>query len=202
MNCDFIDCTVSDVFENNIYDLNPHLKYLPIYKDIFERDKSKDKTKSSNEMWAIFILESFDEETNKYLAYPIDLRLQVIKEKEVNIEDELWKKAKERYSIDLMSKAEKSLKAIYEQLDARKEFLDANPYTVQWYDIDEQGKPMKAGNTLVPKYLKPAEKDKMVLETEDLYNALKRSQDLFVKDKNNRRVVGGRNESLSEQGKL
>lgn len=202
MNTDFIDCKVSDVFENNIYDLNPHLKYLPIYKDIFSRDKSKDKIKSSNEMWAIFILESFDEETNKYLAYPIDLRLQVIKEKEINIEDELWKKARERYSIDLMSKAEKSLKAIYEQLDARKEFLDANPYTVQWYDIDEHGKPMKAGNTLVPKYLKPAEKDKMVLETEDLYNALKRSQDLFVKDKNNRRVVGGRNESLSEQGKL
>lgn len=202
MNTDFIDCKVSDVFENNIYDLNPHLKYIPIYKDIYERDKSKNKEKASTEIWSVFIMECVDEETNKYIKYDNETKLQIIKDKKVNIEDELIVKARKRYSVDLMSKAEKSLKSMYEQLEQRENFLLANPYTVQWYDIDDKGNPKKAGNTLVPKYLKPNERDKMVLETEDLYNALKRSQDLFVKDKNNRRVVGGRTESLSEQGKL
>jgi len=202
MNCDFIDCTVSDVFENNIYDLNPHLKYIPIYKDIFERDKSKNREKASTEMWSVFILECVDEELNKYIKYNIEDRMQIVKDKKVNVEDELFIKARERYSIDLMSKAEKTLKDMYAQLDDRADFLKKNPYTVEWFAVDSKGLPMKAGNTLVPRFLKPNERDKMILDTEDIYLSLKRSQDLFVKDKNNRRVVGGRTESLSEQGKL
>jgi len=42
----------------------------------------------------------------------------------------------------------------------------------------------------------------MILEKEAMYAALKKAMDLFTKDKNERRVVGGREESLSEKGLL
>jgi len=193
---DFISCNVSDVFEANIFELNPHLKHIPLYKDLY-------KTKNaSNKMWAIFMLESVDEEINKYIKYSLDERIEVLKEMKIDTNDELFQKCRERYSIDCMSYPEKRVREAMKDLEDRDKFLATQPYTVQWYDVDEHGNPKKAGNTLVPKYLKPSERDKMVIEKDAMYAILKRSLDLFTKEKNERRVIGGREESLSEKGKL
>src|SRR5574343_2075882 len=117
MNTDFIDCNVSDVFETDIFILNPHLKHIPVYKDLY-------KTKNaSNKMWGVFILEAVDEETNKYIKYSKDERLQVLKDMGIDVNDELFQKCRERYSIDCMSYAEKRLKAAMDDLEERDAFL-------------------------------------------------------------------------------
>lgn len=194
---DFIECAVYDVFESDIFELNPHLKYIPFYKDLYKTENA------SNKMWAIFILESVDEDSNKYMKYTLEERLSIIKnEFKIDVNEELFVKCRELYKKDLMSFAERRLMESMKDIEDREEFLRGQPYTVQWFDVDDNGNPKKAGNTLVPKYLKPQERDKMILEKEAMYAALKKAMDLFTKDKNERRVVGGREESLSEKGLL
>ena len=48
---------VSKIFdiENNFWDQNPHMKILEPFSRLFKRDKSKNATNSSKEMWCIFL---------------------------------------------------------------------------------------------------------------------------------------------------
>ncbi|RMG73523.1 MAG: hypothetical protein D6711_10685 [Chloroflexi bacterium] len=51
----FVNSTEKFNIENNFWELNPQIKYIEPYKKLYDRDTTPDKSKSSKEMWCIWL---------------------------------------------------------------------------------------------------------------------------------------------------
>ena len=68
-------------YENkNFWEVNPQLVYIPPFSELYNKDKSKNKEKSSKNMWRIFFMSDPDEDKNKFYRIPEKERLEMLKE--------------------------------------------------------------------------------------------------------------------------
>lgn len=188
-------------FPENVWEVNKQLRFFPNYSELYKKDKSKDKHKSSNEVWCIVFMEDPDPENLYYRLSPED-RLEAVKEfnKDFDPEEELTKILLERYSFDILDSVERSFKSEVDSLVERAKLIRETKYTLEDYERDVKGniiyvagKPMKKPGTA-------SELDKMRASTLKIYEQYEQVKQLFDKNKGETRIYGGRKESLSERG--
>jgi len=168
----FVDIVACEVFEGNPFINNPHLKYIEPYSKLYDRDKSKDKKKASNEFYTVWILNSPDEQENKYLR----LKKERVKEMVDNIfkfdwEDKIFKQCLEDYPAKIMTIPERALSAIQQKVLEREHILRTEKYPDDIYKKDEEGRYIKAGNTFMK-----------VTYTHDVLDGMLKTSSLIMKD--------------------
>jgi hypothetical protein len=171
-------------YENkNFWEVNPQLVYMPPFSSLYSNDKSKNKEKSSKDMWCIFFMSDPDEEKNKFFRITEDKRLDMLKEvfhPEFDENDELILTCLNTYPHICLSSVERALKAEKEALAKRAKFLQEADYN---YDT------MK-------------DLDNAYSKTSKIYENFEVIEERFMKQKNQARVRGGRRETASERGEI
>lgn len=199
----FINIVTSEIFEGNPFDNNPHLKFIEPYKSIYNRDKTKDKKKASNEMYAIYIMSSPDEDTNKWIKLSEEKRKEIVSATfKIDWEDSLIKNAIEDYPSKCMTLAEVTLKGIRDKLSERDKFLKSCEYTANPYAKDSNGNYIAKGNTFLEDKLRPEKIDTMLKASQSLYKELAEAEKLFKIEKDNLIIRGGRMPTDLENGEL
>jgi hypothetical protein len=199
----FTSIISSEIFEGNPFINNPHLKHISPYKEIYDRDKSKDKRKSSNEIYAIFIMTSPDEEENKYIKLSEEKRKELVETHfKINWNDKLIIEGLKDYPKKCMSIAELTLQGIQNKILERDAFLKSCPYTNDIYAKDSNGNFIAKGNTFLIDKLPPEKIDKMLRETAALYKEYSEAQKFFRIEKDNLIIRGGRMATDMESGEL
>ena len=199
----FVNITVAEIFEGNPFINNSHLKYIEPYKSLYDRDKSKDKKKASNEFYAIFIMSSADESINKWMKLSEEKRKEIVSNHfKVDWEDKLIKDCIADYPTKCMGIAEKTLKAIQDKLLERDRFLKNCPYLEDVYMRDDEGKMISRGNSFAKIEMTPDKIDKMISNSAALYKELFECQKLFAIEKDNISIRGQRRATDTEDGTL
>jgi hypothetical protein len=165
----------------NFWEVNPQLVYIPPFSSLYATDKSKEKTKSSKDMWCIFFMSDPDEEKNKFYRIPEKERLEMLKEvynPEFDVENELVSECIIKYPSICLTAVERALKDEKDALAKRAVFLAKADYN---YDT------MK-------------DLDNAFSKTSKIYENFEAIEERFLKQKNQSRVKGGRRESASEKG--
>ena len=119
--------------DENFWILNPQLIYMQPFSDLYLRDKSKEKIKSSQEMWCIFFLSDPDESENIFYRIPYEQRLQMLKETyypDLNESDELFEKCKDAYVYTCLSTIERTVKEQKDFLVKRTKALINMEYNI------------------------------------------------------------------------
>ena len=111
--------------ELNFWELNPHLKYVKPFSQLYKEDKSKNKEQSSKTMWCIVWMVDPDEDINRYYRLQEDLRMETCKEfnPKFNENDPLTKECWDAYPNVCLTTIERILKEEKEFLVKRSEFL-------------------------------------------------------------------------------
>lgn len=199
----FVDIVASEVFVGNPYINNPHLMFIEPYKTLYDRDKSKDKKKASNEFYSIFVVSSPDEKENRWMKLSDEKKKEIIAENfKIDWDDEVIKQGIIDYPSKCMGIAERTLRAIQDKLLERDKFLKESPYTMDYYKKDEFGKYISRGNAFVFSSLPPKEIDSMIKLTTPLYEELAKAQKLFAIEKDNISIRGQRRATDFEDGSL
>lgn len=203
MDSNFVNMVTAELFVGDPYSGNPHLKYIEPYKTLYNRDKSKDKKKACNEFYAVYIMSSPDEDTNKWIKLSEEKRKEVVAAQfKIDWEDKIIKECINDYPSKCMSFAEVTLKAIRDKLDERDKFLKNSPYTTDIYARDKEGNYISKGNTFLVDKLSPDKIDSMIKTTAALYKELSEAEALFKIEKENLQIRGGRRPTDTETGEL
>lgn len=199
----FCIVTAAEIFEGNPFVNNPHLKHIEPFKTLYDRDKTDDKRRASNEFYAMFVMCSPDESVNKWIKLPEEERKEVVKKNiKIDWEDKTFKECLEIYPQLCMTIAEKTLKGIHDKLIERDKFLKESPYTMDYYMKDVNGVYVSRGNSFVLSSLPPKEIDVMIKNSVPLYKELSEAQKLFNIDKDNFSIKGQRRVTDTEDGTL
>lgn len=115
---------------------NTQFLLLPAISKLHKSDKSKDKVKSSNIMWAIALL--VEREENVFSELPTEERVKIIGsdfigDKSFTFEN-LGPEVDEYTSIRL-SQAERSLASWRDKLNERDKFISEQKYTEETYEM-------------------------------------------------------------------
>jgi len=199
----FVDIKACEVFESNPFINNNHLKYIEPYSQLYERDKSKDKKRASNEFYAIWVLNSPDEQENKYLRLSKDKIKKLVEERfKIDWEDKLFKQCLEDYPSKIMTIPERALSAIQQKVLEREHILRTEKYPDDIYKKDEQGKYIKAGNTFMKVTYTHDVLDGMLKTSSLIMKDYKECAKMFAIEKDNISIRGQRRATDFEDGSL
>jgi hypothetical protein len=160
---------------SNFWKVNPQL--VLIFKDFYEEDKSKDKSKSSSLLWCI-MLYADNSESNKYHNLTQKERLILItKELDSNFNPEQYKEEIKKYESLFLTKVQKSLRNLELKLEERDEFIASHKYDEMTYEM----------------------LDKMLAASDKLYKLLAAAIAEFEKEEIAETVKGGVIESATEK---
>ena len=115
----------------NFWEANPQLVYMPPFSYLYSSDKSKDKAKSSKDMWCIFFMSDPDEDKNKFYRIPEKERLDMLQEvynPEFDVENELVQECILKYPSLCLTAVERALKDEKDALSKRAKFLASATY--------------------------------------------------------------------------
>lgn len=175
--------TLNKNSSGNFWDLNPHMIYVEPFSHLYSADKSKDKDKSSKDMWCILWLTDPDEEVNKY--YRIvdrEERIDICKafNPEFDVDHPQIQASLERYPYLCMNADELAYKLQKDQLIEISQFLSNQPIQMDTIKdiIDLKAK--------MPK----------------IYQDFEKIDKLFQKNKSEQRIFGGRKQTARERGQI
>ena len=178
----FVNITKTMNGDENFWELNPHMIYVPPFADLYTRDKSKNKDESSKHMWCIVWMVDPDEEINKYYRIPKEERLTICQSynklfdpTDLDIED-----CMNQYPYLCMSADELAYKQQKDQLIEISQFL-----STQEIAMDTIADIIKL-KSLLPKIFQDFEK----------------IEKTFIKTKASTRVFGQRSLNMREDGRL
>jgi hypothetical protein len=175
---------VSKIFdiENNFWDQNPHMKILEPFSRLFKRDKSKNATNSSKEMWCIFLYQDPHPSKNPLYNLPPEDRKEQIKDGfyPIDWEDKDIKVCMEAWTEKCLTDVERNFKGWRDKLVERDKFLACQPY-----DLDN-------GDAL----------DRMLSNTKKLWDAYKSARDEMLQEENKLVGKGQRKMTVSEKAVL
>lgn len=169
--------------DSNFWEQNPQLAYMAPFSKLYQKDKGKEKDRSSKQMWVIFFMCDPDEDKNKFYRIGYDTRLAMLKETYFagfNEADELIQECMAAYPERCLTAVEKSLKQEIDSMSALVNYITTIDYeSISLDDI----KKLVAIRAQTPKVM-------------DNYEKL---QAKFMKEKVETRLRGGRKESKSEK---
>lgn len=170
----------------NFWEMNQQLIYLSPFSKLYQRDKSKDKEKSSKEMWMVFFLCDPDEEKNKFYRIEYNERLKMLKDtfypafKEY---DEVIQECLEAYPAKCLTAVERALKQEIDSMTGLVNYITSFNYDD--ISLDDINKLVRI-RAQTPKVMENYEK----------------LQSKFIKQKKESRLRGGRKESKRESKQL
>jgi len=170
-----------DYSENqNFWDLNPLMINVDPFRQLYSKDKSKNKEVSSKHMWCIVWMSDPDEEVNKYYRVPLEERLEICKNfnKDFSLTDKLIEPCLEKYPYLCLSADELAYKQQKDQLIEISKFLSQQEIS---FDTVESIIKLKS---MLPK----------------IYADFEKVEKLFIKTKSENRIHGGRKQTVRERG--
>lgn len=187
----------------NFWNDNMQLSLMKPFSDLYSRDETKDKIKSSKDMVVIFFMCDPDPEKNKFYRIQPDQRLEMLKDTyhpDFDQEDEVIKECLERYPYLCMTAIKRALKEEIDTMVDRANTLRNSPYTLDYYLLDEEGEyvlsnsgaPIKMTGTAAQLDSLRSKTSKLMLD----YEAIEQK---FIKEKTESRIKGGRRRNKSEK---
>ena len=178
--------------DENYWAMNPIMKTIKIFNDLFESDKSKGKTSSSKLMWAIALYID-PSEYNPWRTTSNDDKKELIatdylKNPSFNWEDPEILSLLDAYEDKCLTLAEKELVRFEKKLSQRGAFIDRTDYSLDEYN-EETGKIVKGTADQL---------DKMMVNTSKIYDQLKLISAMFSKETGGH-LKGDSKESASEK---
>lgn len=166
----------------NFWTSNPNMLVVAKFKDLYDKDKSKNREDSSRLMWAISLYCDLNDK-NPWRNMPDREKKMLIKEdylrdKKFDWEDKLIKDLIHVYTELVLSVPEKALRNFNLKLIERQTFIDNTKYDMENAD----------------------QLDKMMLNTSKIYSQYEEILHMFKEEKNSGKTKGGIKESASEQG--
>lgn len=133
---------ISDIRpDNNFWEDNPQLKYISEFKELYDLDKTKDKSFSSKQLWAVALFS--DAAKSTLYAMPEEDRKNEIIENVLTSQHK-WedlKKAIEAYPKHCMSKKQRVFKSWGDKLDEFERFIATQKYNMgNWDDVSKMQK--------------------------------------------------------------
>ena len=117
----------------NFWKLYSTFKVPKIYKEFYNSDKSKNKTTSSNIMWALTFI--FDKSIdNPYKTLQIEDKIEVINEdilNNVNFSWEEYKEIKDFTKKIFMTEIERTYYSFMEKIEERRKLIETSVYTLE-----------------------------------------------------------------------
>ena len=114
----------------NFWELNPHLRYVRPFSELYAEDTSKDKDTSSKHMWCVFYLSEPDENINLYYRLPLDQLIDTCKNFNPNFDydNELIQNCIKEYPETCLTVMERMLKITKDLFKKRTLFLKEADY--------------------------------------------------------------------------
>lgn len=180
----------------NFWENNPTLKVAGPFKDLYTKDKSRNKAVSSKLMWAVALIW---DRSSKFYNQPEDGpdgKIALIFEDYYG-DPEYYSKNKDKvnelrdfYRKLQESHAERTLRGIEEKLEERDTFLKETSYTM---GIEgERGFMYGTVDTL----------DRMMSNTKKLYDMWEEARKLVTQEKEKGQTMGGGQESLTDADEI
>ena len=145
---------VLDTFEayqnkkTTFWELFPQIKFVTGFKVLYDNDKTKNKKKSSEIVWAIALLADPD---TVFDSIPLHQRREQIAKNFLKDEKFDWPRYEHlvvEYENLVMTPAQKDLKGWERNLLKRRMFLDEQEYSLDEFDEDANGKRILIKGTL------------------------------------------------------
>jgi len=189
--------TLSKVWNTNenYWILNPMMVGMPIFSNLYKKDKSKDKTDSSSLMWAIACFVD-PNKGNTYRNVSIEDKKALINEAILHDSKFNWEHPEilefiDTYTDLCLTIAEKQLIRFEKKLIQRGDFIDKTDYSLDSYD--ESNRTIKGTADQL---------DKMMVATGKIYDQLEDIKAKITKESAEGTLRGGATESASESGEL
>jgi hypothetical protein len=125
--------------DQNFWELNPHLRFVKPFSELYSEDTSKNKLQSSKDMWCIFYLSEPDENINLYYRLNNDEILDVCKSFNplFDEDNDLINLCMKEYPEVCLTVIERMLKVTKDFLKKRNNFLKEVDYNLDTMrDID------------------------------------------------------------------
>jgi hypothetical protein len=187
----------------NFWDNNYQIALIQPFKKLYDRDKTKDKSVSSKEMWCIWLYQDPSTD-NKIGKLPKEQKIESIHTyySDFDFDDEDIKECIESYDMYCLTPAAKAFKEEEASLIKRAKFMAEKEYT-----FDEVAKDSKGAHIFVagkPLILKgtATELDRMRANTLKIYQQYAEVVKMFSDEENNVRIWGGGTEGLLDEGGL
>lgn len=182
--------------DENYWQLNPIMKTIPKFKVLFDKDKSKNKQKSSKIMWAIALFLDPNEH-NVWRNTRKEDKTKLIEEDFMKGEDFKFSyppviELLEEYLDKCITVAQKELINIENKLQERGKFIKETPYKLDSYEETENGYKKVKGTA--------EQLDKMLVGTYQIYKQFAQIKKDITEESNKGSVKGGQTESASEKG--
>ena len=164
--------------EENFWELNPHIKYITQFKELYEKDKSKDKTKSSRQMWGITL---FVSPQSPYRRIEETQRKQEV----INYLNSLstWEEIEPLFKPfeDLcLTEKQQLFKSWGDKLKSREQFIRATDYKTTTFKM----------------------LDEMMSQTEKMWKMYSNVEKDMIEEEQQARIKGGRKKSKSERKEI
>tara|TARA_Y100001963_G_C6704690_1_gene411321 strand:- start:186 stop:710 length:525 start_codon:yes stop_codon:yes gene_type:complete len=163
--------------DSNFWSINPQLEIPKIFADIYKKDKSKNKEKSSKIMWAIALLIDPD---SKFANAPYEDRKNLILTdyiRDIKFKWEDYQDAIEYYENLLLTPAQRQINIWSRKMDEKTKYLDSLSYEEDAETIE-----------------------KLLTSNAKLYTELERITKQLEKEESEGVAKGGREESAGEKG--
>jgi hypothetical protein len=176
----------------NYWELHPIMKTITVFKDLYNKDKSKNRNNSSKIMWAIAMLVDPHEE-NPWRNTSEEETKELVKEDFLQDEKFDWehpsiKELVKDYERRCISVAERELVRLEKKMEERGDFIETTPYSLDSFTPD--GKVVKGTADSL---------DKMLSNTKKIYDQLSDIKKEIEKDKAEGHLRGGAIKSASEE---
>jgi hypothetical protein len=178
--------------DENYWLLNPVMKTIKVFNELYKKDKSKGKAQSSKLMWAIALYADTNEE-NPWRNLPEKEKKDLIAADYLNDSDFNWEHPDivefiSTYEKYCLSVAERHLKDLKNKALERGAFIKKVPYSLDSY---EDGKVLKGTASQL---------DTMIVNSIKLFQQLEAIEAQIYKENAEGVGRGGATESASEKG--
>jgi hypothetical protein len=180
---DFININNEINFDQNCWELNPHLIYITPYSELYALDNGG--VRSSKMMWTIIAQRYPDEKANKFFRFGDKKIREMLSEtylKDVDKfwKDDLYKKCLESFPHDCLNSIQRSVLMKKKSLVKRGEFLDSVPYNLETM----------------------SKLDLAHSKSAKIYDEYDKLEERFLKSQAEARVKGGRKQSKAEKKEI
>lgn len=185
----------------NFWKLNPQLRFMKPFSDLYKDDESIDKEISSKTMWCVVFMCDPDEETNKFFRIPEKERYEMLQDTFhplFDMEDSLTKECLQQYPLMCLTSVQRALKDEKEMLIKRANFIKEQEYTLDKYELVTVGQ--RAMRVTLPGTAKQL--DTMHKATKSIMDNFKLVENEFFAEKSKAQLKGDRQESKSEKGEI
>lgn len=193
-----------DPIKDNFWVLNPQIKIMKPFSELYKRDDSENKDVSSREMWCIMFLEEPNKEVNTFANTPREEKVKILNETyfPLDLEDDLVDRCVDAYNLHLLTLAAKAFKSEEESLLERGRIINSTPYTFDSILLDAKGNQVIAAGRPVLQKGTARDLDTLRKNTLSIFEQYKKVEALFLEELRNVRIHGGRTENMREKGQL